>query len=138
MDKDRSIISQVAAKLAAHLTNPNQQVDDRLAEWAVLYGQIDDILMERIGMTAAHQQNNNVIEMVKATFNATEVSEPAVGDVQIAGKQHGPLPDWLIKACKRDGVVKVWDNRDGLAVNPKRPWFKAVDGDKAYWPPRGK
>lgn len=138
MDKDRTIISQVAAKLAAHLTNPNQPVDDRLSEWAVLYGQIDDILMERIGMTAAQQQNNNVIEMVKATFNATEVTTPQVGAVQVKGKQHGDLPDWLIKACARDGVASVWDNRDGLSVNPKRPWFKAVDGDKAYWPPRGK
>lgn len=139
MDKDRAIITQVAAKLAAHLTNPNQPVDDRLSEWTVLFGSIDEILMDRIGAVgSAAAQNANVVEMVRQTFNATDASPPVVGAVQIAGKQHGPVPDWLIKACARDGVEKVWDNRDGLAVNPKRPWFKAVDGDKAYWPPKGK
>ena len=37
-----------------------------------------------------------------------------------------------------DGVSKVYDNRDGLAANAKRPWFRAVEGEKAYWAPRTK
>ena len=52
------------------------------------------------------------------------------------GKQHGDIPEWLITACRRDGVSKVYDNRDGLAVNAKRPWFKSVVGEKAYWAPK--
>jgi hypothetical protein len=31
----------------------------------------------------------------------------------------------------------VWDNRDQLAANPKRPWFKDANGDKAFWAPKG-
>jgi hypothetical protein len=31
----------------------------------------------------------------------------------------------------------VWDNRNGLAANPKRPWFKDANGDKAFWAPKG-
>ena len=56
--------------------------------------------------------------------------------VTIKGNQYGDIPDWLIKACKRDGVSKVYDNRDGLAANAKRPWFRAVEGEKAYWAPK--
>ena len=79
--------------------------------------------------------------MAKDTFNADEVNTPmsgSSGTVTVKGLQHGPLPEWLIKACKRDGVTTVYDNRDGLAANPKRPSFKAVDAEKAYWPPRGR
>jgi hypothetical protein len=79
--------------------------------------------------------------MLKEELGAEEVTVSATSStsgVQIAGKQHGPIPDWLIKACKRDGVTKVYDNRDGLEANPKRPHFKAVDAEKAYWPPRSR
>jgi hypothetical protein len=77
--------------------------------------------------------------MVKEAFNAEEVFSPNTSaGVSVKGQQHGPLPEWLIKACKRDGVTLVYDNRDGLAANPKRPSFKAVDAEKAYWPPRSR
>jgi hypothetical protein len=49
----------------------------------------------------------------------------------------------LPAACAKAGVSAIYDNRDGLAQNPKRPWFKAADGTKnakgddvAFWPPR--
>jgi len=57
--------------------------------------------------------------------------------VRVRGKQHGELPNWLITACKADNITEVFDNRDGLAANAKRPWFKATAGDKAFWPPKG-
>jgi len=103
-------------------------------------------MMEEIYGTSsinhAIEQNNNVVKMVKEAFNAEEISVPETsapsGSVIVKGKQHGPLPEWLIKACKRDGVTTVYDNRDGLAANPKRPSFKAVDAEKAYWPPRSR
>ena len=144
MDKDRAIITQVCAKIAADLTTETTDVDAKLGEFATLFASITDIMMESIyGSTTAAkaaEQNTNVVQMVKDSFNAEEVSTPKAtsGSVTVAGKQHGELPDWLIKACKRDGVSKVYDNRDGLASNPKRPHFKAVDAEKAYWPPRGK
>ena len=143
MDKDRAIITQVCAKIASDLTDKTIGVDERIGEFATLFASINEMLMEQIYGQATLQENNaRIVSMVKETFNAEEVTKPtatSTGGVQIAGQQHGEIPDWLIKACKRDGVTKVYDNRDGLALNPKRPWFKAVDDkEKAYWPPRGK
>lgn len=147
MDKDRAIITQVSAKIAADLTNKTTDVDARLGEFATLFSSINEIMMDTIygGTTnsQAVQQNTAVITMLKQELGAEEVQAPAKqssssSTVTVKGTQHGPLPDWLIKACKRDGVTVVYDNRDGLAENPKRPSFRAVDAEKAYWPPRSK
>jgi hypothetical protein len=56
--------------------------------------------------------------------------------VTVKGNQFGPLPDWLALEAFQAGVTVVWDNRDKVA-GTKRPWFKDVNGDKAFWPPRG-
>jgi hypothetical protein len=144
MDKDRAIITQVCAKIAADLTDKSIGVDERIGEYATLFSSISEIIMDAIygDAVAAEKQNAAVVAMVKDAFNAEEVAVEAApvasGSVTVVGKQHGALPDWLIKACKRDGVTKVYDNRDGLAANAKRPHFKAVDAEKAYWPPRGR
>ena len=137
MDKDRAIITQVAAKIAADLVNIEADTSAKLGEFTILFTGVKDIIFEVI------EGNNNaqIYEMTQKTFNATPVesgppSAQLDGVLQIIGQQHGAIPDWLIKACKRDGITKVWDNRDGLSVNPKRPWFKAVDTDKAYWAPK--
>jgi hypothetical protein len=140
LDKDRAIVVQVAAKIAADMTAKNVGLDERIAEFATLFQTVEEILTDTIFGSASAVQSGpsqaEAVEMIKSSFNATEV-EPNTGfSVAIAGKQHGPLPDWLVKACRKDGVTKVYDNRDGLETNPKRPWFKSVDGDKAYWPPR--
>jgi hypothetical protein len=64
-------------------------------------------------------------------------SSSAKGDgVTIKGNQFGDLPDWLVLEAAQAGVTQVWDNRDKVA-GTKRPWFKDVNGDKAFWPPRG-
>jgi hypothetical protein len=148
MDKDRAIITQVCAKIASDMTDKTKDVDARISEFAVLFSTVNDILIETIyGETTqakAVAQNNNVVQMIKESFSgSTEVETSSAqpkssGSIQIVGKQHGEIPDWLIKACKRDGVVKVYDNRDGLEANAKRPHFKAVEAEKAYWPPRAK
>jgi hypothetical protein len=56
--------------------------------------------------------------------------------VTIKGNQYGDIPDWLVLEAVQAGVTQVWDNRDKVA-GTKRPWFKDVNGDKAFWPPRG-
>jgi hypothetical protein len=56
--------------------------------------------------------------------------------ISVKGNQFGPLPDWLVLEAAQAGVTQVWDNRDKVA-GTKRPWFKDVNGDKAFWPPRG-
>ena len=148
MDKDRAIITQVCAKIASDMTDKTKDVDARISEFAVLFSTVTDILIESIygestqAMATAVAQNNNVVQMIKESFSgSTEVSSEqskSSGSLKIVGKQHGDIPDWLIKACKRDGVDKVYDNRDGLEANAKRPHFKAVEAEKAYWPPRAK
>jgi hypothetical protein len=128
MDKDTAIVTQVAAKIAADLVTREATTEEKLGEFAILFTSIKDIVFEAIGSSAP----------VMETQSTTSTSASSGGNLTVAGKQHGDLPDWLIKACKRDGVTKVYDNRDGLAINPKRPWFKDTDSDKAYWAPRGR
>lgn len=140
MDKDKAIITQVCAKIAADLTDKTKEMDARLSEYAVLFSTIKDIVFDEIfgdTSTAQEMPTNNVVQMVQTSFAGSEAVSSG-GSVSIKGTTHGPVPEWLIKACKRDGVTEVWDNRDGLAENPKRPSFRATNGEKSYWPPRGK
>ena len=81
-------------------------------------------------------------EMSKVQNNAPKMritqAPSAKGDgVTIKGDQWGPIPDWLVLEAAQAGVTQVWDNRNQLAANPKRPWFKDVNGDKAFWAPKG-
>jgi hypothetical protein len=81
-------------------------------------------------------------EMAKVQNTAPKMritqASSAKGDgVIIKGNQWGPIPDWLVLEAAQAGVTQVWDNRDQLAANPKRPWFKDVNGDKAFWAPKG-
>jgi hypothetical protein len=67
----------------------------------------------------------------------TQASSAKGDGVSIKGDQWGPIPDWLVLEAAQAGVTQVWDNRNQLAQNPKRPWFKDVNGDKAFWAPKG-
>ena len=66
----------------------------------------------------------------------TQASSAKTDGVTVKGNQFGAIPDWLIAEAAQAGVTQVWDNRDKVA-GTKRPWFKDVNGDKAFWPPRG-
>ena len=146
ISKDQSIITQVAAKIAAELTHKTDDVNVNISNWVIAFDAVLD------GLNAAHGgQPAEPVGMVTQAFPGTVVepspaptpqSAPA-GGVQIKGTQHGPIPDWLHHQAATAGVSSVWDNRDGLQANPKRPWFKAADGTKndrgqdvAFWPPR--
>lgn len=145
VSKDQSIILQVAGKIAADLTPKTEDINTNVANWIMAFDAVSEGLFSSMGMTGAtpEQVEQNVIQAFGATPVATPTptqtfSQPTGGTVRIKGKQHGPIPDWLITECAKVGVTEVWDNRDGLAANPKRPWFKATVGDKAFWAPRGK
>ena len=77
---------------------------------------------------------------IQRTSNVTDIfpdaKEIVAGDVVVKGNQHGELPNWLYAEAQSHGVTQVWDNRDKVA-GTKRPWFKDVNGDKAFWPPKG-
>lgn len=144
MNKDQSIITQVAAKIAADLTPKTNSVDENIVSWVAAFDAVREALFMAheesptpttavpTASPAVTQQANEQTMLQQAFPTAQPVSH----QIRVKGKQHGPLPEWLIAACQRDGVTELWDNRDGLQANPKRPWFKATSGDKAYWPPR--
>ena len=73
----------------------------------------------------------------QAPLAKTSSTAAEANGVSIKGDQWGPIPDWLVLEAAQAGVTQVWDNRNGLAANPKRPWFKDVNGDKAFWAPKG-
>lgn len=154
ISKDQSIVTQVAAKIAAELTIKSNtdggagqnSLEATLTDWEMAFNFVSEALMK------AH-----AVEVIKGVFpNATEVSNTrptftatttttttSGGGVMVAGTQHGDLPSWLLSACAKAGVTKVWDNRD-TAVGTKRPWFKSADGTMsekgepiAFWPPKG-
>lgn len=142
MNKDQSIITQVAAKIAADLTPKSESVDGNIVAWVQAFDAVREALFDAHGnfnvttptATPTSQPISNDEAMLANAFPTAQPTSS--GSLRVKGKQHGPLPEWLLVACQRDGVTEVWDNRDGLAANPKRPWFKATTGDKAYWAPR--
>jgi hypothetical protein len=144
VSKDQSIILQVAGKIAADLTTKREDINLTITDWSIAFDAVSDALLTSMGMNVnPAEAQQNVID----AFGATPVETPAQPapmasgggfQVRIKGNQHGPIPAWLNTECAKVGVTEVWDNRDGLAANPKRPWFKAVQGDKAFWAPRGK
>ncbi len=147
VSKDQSIILQVAGKIAADLTPKTDNVFTNISDWSNAFDAVSEVLLTTMGMniTTAVEAQQMVVDAFGATPVATEptplpaqsFSQPTGGfQVRIKGKQHGPIPEWLHSECAKVGVTEVWDNRDGLSANPKRPWFKAVQGDKAFWAPR--
>ena len=146
LTKDQSIVLQVAAKIAADLTihNPNRgDMNGMIADFVLATDAVFEYLSNCHGWNNVQPQQmteQQAVEMVTQAFNATPV-EPTMSvtsSVRVKGQQHGPLPEWFVKEAAAAGVSEVWDNRDQLGANPKRPHFKAVNGDKAFWPPRGR
>lgn len=128
MDKDKSIITQVAAKIASELTTNNASI----AQFADNFDAVTELLMNAIYKGAPAPSDEQLIATAFPQATGQDFT------VRIKNDQQGPIPAWLVSACQRDGVTEVYDNRADLAANPKRPWFKAVnDKEKAYWPPKG-
>ena len=83
------------------------------------------------------------VAAIKEVFQGTTEVAPASSGVEVQGAQHGALPQWLISACAKNRVTKVYDNRDTANSENNRPWFKAADGSLnakgqpfAFWPPK--
>jgi hypothetical protein len=145
VSKDQSIILQVAGKIAADLTNKHEDISQTITDWSIAFDAVSDALLTTMGMnintTSPEQMVMDAFGAVPAPAQFTPAPQaqvPTSGgfQVRIKGQQHGPIPEWLHTECAKVGVTEVWDNRDGLSANPKRPWFKAVQGDKAFWAPR--
>lgn len=144
ISKDQSIVTQVAAKIAAELIIKTEDTTKNISEWLQAFDAVNEALMKAHATEVIKGAFPNATEVTTArpTFTATTTTTTS-GGVMVAGTQHGDLPSWLLSACAKAGVTKVWDNRD-TAVGTKRPWFKSADGtmsDKgepvAFWPPKG-
>ena len=165
ISKDESIITQVAAKIAAELATSVKpdSIELATADWAIAFDIVRDTIFASVNgnpvVTSAVPNHlpDIAMQQVQDVFPTATMAPaaqpqypqaqqaPTNMTVQVKGTQHGELPDWLTAQCAAAGVTQVWDNRDGLAQNPKRPWFKAADGtknargdDMAFWPPRGR
>lgn len=138
-NKEIQIISQVCAKIAADLTTKDEDTQVTADRFGILLNLVTEMVFDSIN-SRTNTGTSSVVQMVQKAFpSATEVTADSQGfTVTVQGEQHGELPAWLLAACKRDGVTRVFDNRNQLAENPKRPWFKAVGQDKAYWEPKGR
>ena len=88
----------------------------------------------------SREEMSKVNRPIKRVSNVTDIFPDAQeikgGDLVVKGNQHGELPNWLYVEAQASGVTQVYDNRDRVA-GTKRPWFKDVNGDKAFWPPKG-
>lgn len=141
VSKDQSIIMQVAAKIASELTPKTNDISANIVAFNEAYEAVCDIILTSQGMTtstatpAPTQVTASDEQLIQQSFPE---AKPTSGfTVRIKGKQHGPIPQWLNDECAKKGVTEVWDNRDGLASNPKRPWFKSTTSNDAFWAPRG-
>lgn len=144
ISKDQSIIMQVAAKIAAELTIKSDNVEATLTDWEMAFNFVNDKLQTANGLAIVQSAfpNSTMVEETADTPKPTMTLSAAriVDNVVVAGTQHGDLPSWLVSACKKAGVGRVWDNRD-TAVGTKRPWFKQADAPEgvepaAFWPPK--
>jgi len=143
ISKDQAIIMQVAAKIAADLITKTENVEATLTDWEMAFNFVNDKLQTANGMEIVKEAFPTAVESTAPVAENAVVMAPTmkVTTVRVAGQQHGDLPQWLIAACQKAGVSKVWDNRD-KAVGTKRPWFKQADAPEgaepaAFWPPKG-
>ena len=133
LTKDQSITTQVAFKAAVDIAvAAGGDLNTILSNASIAFDATKSMLDDAHGWDAA--------AAITDTFPGTQqVNIPApTSMLRIAGQQHGPLPEWLVAEAAAAGVSEVWDNRDKLTQNPKRPWFKAVNSEKAFWPPKGR
>jgi hypothetical protein len=125
---------QVAAKIAADLTPKTDSVDANIVAFVQAYDAVCEIILTSQGLTVAPNATPAPAmtdeQAIKTAFpEATVSSAPAVGFT---------VTEWLITECAKKGVTEVWDNRDGLAMNPRRPWFKSTTTNDAFWEPKRK
>lgn len=151
ISKDQSIVTQVAAKIAADLINKTDNLDSILTDWEVAFNFVSEALMKAHatdmvksvfpGATEVTAPDTYSKPMGQLKFTATTTTATIPSGVTVAGKQHGDLPRWALDAFAKAGVGRVWDNRD-TAIGTKRPWFKQADAPEgvepaAFWPPKG-
>lgn len=152
ISKDESIVTQVAAKIASELTcktDCDGNLENIQSAYLAHFDFVRELLVSTHGFGEVVATNSpkvstetNRINDIAESFDAGYTQG---GGVQIKGKQHGPIPAWLVTACTKANVTTVYDNRDTSTAENRRPLFKAVDGNMdakgqplAFWAPSPK
>ena len=152
ISKDESIVTQVAAKIASELTcktDCDGNLENIQSAYLAHFDFVRELLVGTHGFGEVVATNSpkvstetNRINDIAESFDAGYTQG---GGVQIKGKQHGPIPAWLVTACAKANVTTVYDNRDTSTAENRRPLFKAVDGNMdakgqplAFWAPSPK
>ena len=152
ISKDESIVTQVAAKIASELTcktDCDGNLENIQSAYLAHFDFVRELLVSTHGFGEVVATNSpkvstetNRINDIAESFDAGYTSGSGV---QIKGKQHGPIPAWLVTACAKANVTTVYDNRDTSTAENRRPLFKAVDGNMdakgqplAFWAPSPK
>lgn len=138
---DGATAQQIAEALANLFSAAKAAVLDELGiEWS-----LDDSGMVRETVTPVVSVQH-AAAAVNRTFAGTSDDSPI--RVMNAGKEGvstDPLPDWLIRDCRKAGITAVWDQRHTATGN--QPLFKEAvarggvgkgkDGQpKGFWPPK--
>lgn len=158
-NRDRQIAilncNTVAAQLAAQAVDHSSgsPLLSILDAWEAAFETVTAKVLATLGQDALMQAFPNAAlhPSAQAPAAAPSAPMPTISNgttVRVIGTQHGDLPAWLIDACQKAGIEKVYDNRKDKDGNDqtqtKRPWFKeAVDKGSsregvAFWPPRGR
>lgn len=152
-----AIVTQTAAKIASELVSSvrHENLDGALADWQEAFDKVNDSIFAKIGLSRQTEpwpvKSGRDVPVVKSSDqikmamddvrSGRPVSSMRTKDapqVKVVGKVHGDVPAWLSRAAAKAGVSEVWDNRESLEENPKRPWFVSADANKTpFWPPKG-
>lgn len=151
-----AIVTQTAAKIACDLVASvkHETVKDALDSWEEAFTIVNDSVFGKIGrgsrtpspvgggrevpVIKGRDDIMSGIERVQQGRPVSSMKSNAVPQVSVKGKVTGDIPQWLHRAAAKAGVTEVWDNRDSLKENPKRPHFVSTDENKTpFWAPKG-
>lgn len=152
-----AIVTQTAAKIASELVASikHENLENALADWEEAFTKVNDAIFSTIGLSNQREpfpvksgrdipvvKSSDQIKMamddVRSGRPVSSMKGNEAQKVRIVGKQHGEVPAWLHRAAAKAGVTEVWDNREAMKENPKRPMFVSADDNKTpFWAPRG-
>ena len=106
ISKDQSIVTQVAAKIAAELIIKTEDTTKNVAEWLTAFDAVKEALLEAHAVQTVTDAFPNAMMVTEATTSPNQYSKPS-GSLAVAGQQHGDLPGWLVSACRKCGTTET-------------------------------
>lgn len=112
-------------------------------------------VLDQLGIEYFYDEQTSVLKeknapvtvtRVEAAFGASQAGPEGEPTIQIMNPSDsaGALPSWVVSQLNKDGVSKVFDNRNTRDPDKNQPWFKEAskpgqghgkDGQpKGYWP----